>query len=54
MVKKIMNAATKLGTSKYSKKIIDKTKKQGSEFAKTVGKKNSSKKCRSNRRFDWK
>ena len=33
-----MNAATKVGTSKYGKKIIDTTKKQGSEFAKTAGK----------------
>ena len=34
-----MNTATKVGTSKYGKKIIDTTKKQGSEFAKTAGKK---------------
>ena len=33
-----MNTTTKLGTSKYGKKIIDTTKKQGNEFAKTVGK----------------
>ena len=33
-----MNTATKVGISKYSKKIIDKTKKQGSEFSKTAGK----------------
>ena len=33
-----MNTATKVGTSKYGKKIIDTTKKQGSEFAKTAGK----------------
>ena len=33
-----MNTATKVGTSKYSKKIIDTTKKQGSEFARTAGK----------------
>ena len=37
--KKLMNTATKVGTSKYSKKIIDTTKKQGSEFAKIAGKK---------------
>ena len=37
--KKLMNTATKVGTSKYGKKIIDTTKKQGSEFAKTAGKK---------------
>ena len=37
--KKLMNTATKVGTSKYDKKIIDTTKKQGSEFAKTAGKK---------------
>ena len=37
--KKIINTATKVGTSKYGKKIIDTTKKQGSEFAKTAGKK---------------
>ena len=30
-----MNTATKVGTSKYGKKI-DTTKKQGSKFAKTV------------------
>ena len=34
-----MNTATKVGTSKYSKKIIDTTKQQGSEFAKIAGKK---------------
>ena len=33
-----MNTATKVGTSKYGKKIIDTTNKQGSEFAKTTGK----------------
>ena len=33
-----MDTATKVGTSKYSKKIIDTTKKQGSEFAKTASK----------------
>ena len=33
-----MNAATKVGTNKHGKKIIDKTKKQGTEFAKTAGK----------------
>ena len=36
--KKLMNTATKVGTSKHNKKIIDTTKKQGSEFAKTAGK----------------
>ena len=36
--KKLMNTATKVGTSKYVKKITDTTKKQGSEFAKTAGK----------------
>ena len=36
--RKLMNTATKVGTSKYSKNIIDITKKQGSEFAKTAGK----------------
>ena len=36
--KKLMNTATKVGISKYSKKIIDTTRKQGSEFAKTAGK----------------
>ena len=34
-----MNTARKVGTSKYGKKIIDTTKKQGSEFAETAGKK---------------
>ena len=33
-----MNTATKVGTSKYGKKIIDTTRKRGSEFAKTAGK----------------
>ena len=36
--KKLMNTATKVGTSKYGNKIIDTTKKQGSEFAKIAGK----------------
>ena len=36
--KKLMNTATKVGTSKYGKKIIDTTQKQRSEFAKTAGK----------------
>ena len=36
--KKLMNTAAKVGTSKYSKKIIDTTKKQASEFTKTAGK----------------
>ena len=34
--RKLMNTATKVGTSKYGKKIIDTTRKQGSEFAKTA------------------
>ena len=34
-----MNTATKVGISKYGKKIIDTTEKQGSEFAKIAGKK---------------
>ena len=33
-----MDTATKVGTSKYGKKIIDTTKKQGSDFVKTAGK----------------
>ena len=37
--KTLMNTATKVGTSNYGKKIVDKTKKQGSEFAKIAGKK---------------
>ena len=41
-----MNTATKVGTSKYGKKIIDTTKKQGS--------KKQLVKEASNRRFDWK
>ena len=36
--KKLMDTATKVGTSKYGQKIIDTTKKQGSTFAKTAGK----------------
>ena len=37
--KKLMNSGTKVVTSKYSKKIIDTTKKQGSEFTKSTRKK---------------
>ena len=37
--KKLMISATKVGTKIYRKKIIDTTKKQGSKFAKTAGKK---------------
>ena len=37
--KKLMNTETKVGTSQYIKIIIYTTKKQGSEFAKTTGKK---------------
>ena len=33
-----MNAETEVRTSKYREKIIDTTKKQGSEFALTAGK----------------
>ena len=33
-----MNTAAKSGTSKYGKKIIDTTKKQGGKFAKTAAK----------------
>ena len=33
-----MNTATKVGTSKFGKKIIDTTKDQGSEFSRTAGK----------------
>ena len=36
--KKLMNTATKVRASKYGKKITDTTKQQGSEFAKTAGK----------------
>ena len=36
--KNLMNTPTEVGTIKYGKKIIDATKKQGSEFAKTAGK----------------
>ena len=37
-MEKLMNTATKVGTSKYGKKKVDTTKKQGSEFAKAAGK----------------
>ena len=37
--KKLMNAATKVGTSKYGKKIIDTAKKEGINFSKPAGKK---------------
>ena len=36
--KKLMNTATKVGTSKYGKKIINTARKQGSDFAETAGK----------------
>ena len=32
-----MNTATKVGTSIYDKKIIDTTKKKGTNFAKIAG-----------------
>ena len=37
--KKLINNATKIGTSKYGEEIIDKTKKEGINFAKIAGKK---------------
>ena len=53
--KKLMNTATKVGTSKYGRNIIDTTKKrQGSELAKIAGKKNIDIICTSYWRFDWK
>ena len=39
MVKKLLNTVTKTGTSKYGKKKINTTEKQGSEFTETAGKK---------------
>ena len=36
--KKQINTVTKVETSRYGKKIMDTTKKQGSEFAKIAGK----------------
>ena len=39
MVKKLMNTATKVRTSKYGKKITDTTKREGTNFAKIAGKK---------------
>ena len=36
--KKLMNTATKVGSSKYGQKIIDTIKNQGSEFAETADK----------------
>ena len=54
-----MNTATKIGINaakkfgdKYRKNLINTAKKEGTNFAKTTGKKNSSKKCRSYWRFD--
>ena len=35
--KNLMNTATKVGTSKYGKKITDTTKKEGTDFAKIAG-----------------
>ena len=59
--KKLMNTATKTGINaakkfgdKYGRNLTNTAEKQGTNFAKTAGKKNSSKKCRSNRRFNWK
>ena len=34
-----MNTATKVGTNKYCKKVVDTTKKEGTNFAKIAGKK---------------
>ena len=48
-----INAAKKFG-DKYGKNLMDTAKKPGTNFAKIAGKKNSSRKFRSNRRFDWK
>ena len=36
--KKLINTGTKVDINKYGKEIIDTTKKQESEFAKTAGK----------------
>ena len=47
-----MDTATTVGTSKYGKKIIDTTKKQESEFAKTAGKRIIQKGAEAKR--DWK
>ena len=52
--KKLMNTATKVGTSKYGKKIIDTIKKHGSEFSKTAGKRIVQNSADTNRRFEWK
>ena len=48
-----INAAKKFG-DKYGQNLMDTSKKQGTNFAIRAGKKNSSKKCRSYWRFDWK
>ena len=48
-----LSFAKKFG-EKYAKNLTDTAKKQGTNFAKTAGKKNTSKKCRSYWRFDWK
>ena len=45
----IKNLASKFNQCKYGKVL----KNQGTEFGKIAGKKNSSKICRRNRRFDW-
>ena len=36
--KRLMNTATKVGTSKYGKKLLTQQKKRESELAKTAGK----------------
>ena len=51
--KKLMNTAVNT-KNMYGKKIMEIAKKQGTNFAETAGKKNSSKKCRNYWRFDWK
>ena len=48
-----INAAKKFG-DKYGNKIMDTTKKQGSEFAKIVGKKILTKSAETTGDFDWK
>ena len=51
--KRRINAAKKIG-NKYGKNLMNTAKNEGTNFPKTAGKKNISKKCRSYRRFDWK
>ena len=53
---KIFDKSIDVGKSmkkQYGKKILDNSISAGKDFAKIAGKKVLTKKCRSNRRYDW-